>query len=795
MDRIRRVHPITSLKKTSWVSRHCPKAVLPPQNPIAEEDDLRSELERIQDPGALKERFYAEHQLMMDQLNMAGRFGLELQQSLEQAQRAERQSYAQIQALQDENLMLQSRVHHTQELSAHLTGSEDEVRNLTSENESLQKELDGCRRELKTFRKELDHLVEQMAEMGSEVLDAKSKVSMYSRRLTEVEQELNSTQELNVDLQEQLRVALEKHKQTHSNTAQVVKNMQTELGRVVSDSGTIRSTLEELESRQEKCEGRVVEMISNTKEYAQLLEEAQTTIQTMRIESDMDGRGWSTSPLSSSWDIKRSTGQLSTLAMEDPELNNSDFPAEEDPHAWSGELQGGASGMSLGMELSLGAELSRDRDQRAASPEEPEDQLKESIVSSAPSTPATYRPSPSSKQLTPAPSPRGPVAVHNKETQTPVPPPSPPKVESSQQQPTSPIPKDTGKFSTGSLSSELQQRLEEHNIFQTRPPWNPSVALENVLPSPTRNRSRSTSRGPSTSSSRSVSQASLHHQGSPASVSASFRNSRASTMPSPQTSPHIVASGSSSSLMDAISTHSGKRLSAGSSSSVFSNSHNTTSNNRPRSRTAAATVEKNPTPGLKYLLSTNNSALDLSNVITKTKASAAAAAAKSSSPGAARSAKGAKAGVDSSLKSKPKTATAGGTTTTASTKSGPRSNLTVESMPKTMSGGRASSMSPGRNVIKKKSSSSLSISPTPGALPTTGQTTPRSSHPTSPSFSPMPPASPSVASKKLQAISMTATESLVSSVPLMLPESPLPGSEDTTTVSAVALSEELESRV
>ncbi|KAF9381473.1 hypothetical protein BGX21_002093, partial [Mortierella sp. AD011] len=49
------------------------------QAPTAEEDDLWTELERIQDPGVLREKFYAEHQLMMDQLNLAGRFGLELQ--------------------------------------------------------------------------------------------------------------------------------------------------------------------------------------------------------------------------------------------------------------------------------------------------------------------------------------------------------------------------------------------------------------------------------------------------------------------------------------------------------------------------------------------------------------------------------------------------------------------------------------------------------------------------------------------------------------------------------------------
>ncbi|KAI8346522.1 hypothetical protein B0O80DRAFT_372668, partial [Mortierella sp. GBAus27b] len=144
------------------------------------------------------------------------------------------------------------------------------------------KELNVCRRELKTFRKELDNLVDQMTEMGTEVVDAKNKVSVYARRLTEMEQELSTTQEVNIDLQEQLRMTTEKQKQTQSSTVQAMKNMQNELGKVLSDSGSLRSTLVELETRQDKCEGKVVEMISNTKEYANLLEEAQTTIQTLR---------------------------------------------------------------------------------------------------------------------------------------------------------------------------------------------------------------------------------------------------------------------------------------------------------------------------------------------------------------------------------------------------------------------------------------------------------------------------------------------------------------------------------
>ncbi|KAI8604405.1 hypothetical protein EDD21DRAFT_295829, partial [Dissophora ornata] len=165
------------------------------------------------------------------------------------------------------------------------------------------KELDTCRQELKAFRKELDELSEHMAEISAEMFDAKSKVNSYARRLGEVEQELASTQELNVNLQIQLDNTLQKQKQTHSNTTQAVKLIQSDLGKVFSESDTMRLTLEELETRQMKCEGKVIEMMTNTREYAQLLEEAQETIHTLRIESDMEGRGWSSrGPHAAIWD-------------------------------------------------------------------------------------------------------------------------------------------------------------------------------------------------------------------------------------------------------------------------------------------------------------------------------------------------------------------------------------------------------------------------------------------------------------------------------------------------------------
>ncbi|KAF9956125.1 hypothetical protein BGZ65_002947 [Modicella reniformis] len=261
--------------------------------PQGYDDDLMTQIEHINDPDLLKQLLIQkeqERQGLSANLDLAARLGLSLH---EQIQSLEQESSVQIQSLQDQNLALHSKANLSRELTLQLRHSEHEVKELTGHNGFLQKELDSCRQELKAFRKELDELSEQMSEISTEMFDAKAKVNSYAKRLGEVEQELAATQELNANLQHQLDTALQKQKLTHTSTTQAVKMIQSDLGKVFSDGDSMRSTLENLETRQIKCEGKVIEMMTNTREYAQLLEEAQETIHTLRIESDMEGHGWS----------------------------------------------------------------------------------------------------------------------------------------------------------------------------------------------------------------------------------------------------------------------------------------------------------------------------------------------------------------------------------------------------------------------------------------------------------------------------------------------------------------------
>ncbi|KAF9098798.1 hypothetical protein BGX23_005149 [Mortierella sp. AD031] len=333
------------------------------------EDDLLAHVEHINDAAILKQLLIQkeqERQGLSLNLDMAARLGLDLHQQL---QRREIESAAKLQSLQDENLALQSKANQTQELSYQLANSELEVKELRGKNRFLQRELDTCRQELKTFRKDLDQLSEHMTQISAEMFDAKNKVNSYARRLGEVEQELVSTKELNVNLQVQLDNALQKQKQTQSSTTQVVKMIQSDLGRVFSDRDTMRLTLEELEARQMHCEGKVVEMMTNTREYAQLLEEAQETIHTMRIESDMEGRGWTgRGPHAAIWDNKTgeqpapgggrpmSDRRSSTSPSSRDRLDSAAPEDELDPmfssSSWDHQQPGSAN--------SLGQELGRD---------------------------------------------------------------------------------------------------------------------------------------------------------------------------------------------------------------------------------------------------------------------------------------------------------------------------------------------------------------------------------------------------------------------------------------------------
>ncbi|KAF9183624.1 hypothetical protein BGZ51_003891 [Haplosporangium sp. Z 767] len=583
------------------------------------EDDLNElliQMEQIDDPEALKRLLIQkeqERQNLASNLDLAARLGLDLHQ---QMQRLEAESTAKLQSLQDENIALQSKANQSQELSYQLASSEHEVKELNEHNRFLQKELDTCRHELKAFRKELDELSEQMTEISTEMVDAKKKVNTYARRLGEVEQELALTRELNVNLQVQLDNALQKQKQAQSSASQTVKMIQSDLGKVFSDSDTMRMTLEELETRQMKCEGKVIEMMTNTREYAQLLEEAQETIHTLRIESDLEGRGWSRGPQAAIWDNK--TGEGPEEQMEEgstskrkstirfaPNIDDMEHRQDQkskvveldpmfDSGAWDdGTMDANSLGQELGSLESEFARIPRGLDQEFAN-------VGHGTLAEELEAVSDHPPSNNEQERTPQPT----------------------------------FASDTDSFDDSftasqrqrvSLSAELHQLLEENNILQTilskRSSRNVKGAksthgssqqsshsvrdIGKTLSMMTLANSKSASTSASTSTS------------AFASTSATAANFPPSPHPSPAPSTRSTLSDSlrsASSVSTSVPSGTGISFASGTGADVGNTSFTSTTSSTGGRRSV---LDVQNTLGLKYLLSATSSA-DLSNVITKT---------------------------------------------------------------------------------------------------------------------------------------------------------------------------------
>ncbi|KAG1436580.1 hypothetical protein G6F56_013498 [Rhizopus delemar] len=109
----------------------------------------------------------------------------------------------------------------------------DDYLNCEEERLFLEHELDQAKKSLLKFRKEMDGLSAQLNDMASEMVSSRSKVSVYAKRLAEVEQKLAATRDVNIKLQSLLDKALVSQEQSSSNTSHLVKTIQIDLERVL----------------------------------------------------------------------------------------------------------------------------------------------------------------------------------------------------------------------------------------------------------------------------------------------------------------------------------------------------------------------------------------------------------------------------------------------------------------------------------------------------------------------------------------------------------------------------------
>ncbi|RUP48521.1 hypothetical protein BC936DRAFT_144454 [Jimgerdemannia flammicorona] len=220
-----------------------------------------------------------EKQSIANDLDIAARLGLAISETNEEMQ--VKVLIRLISVMEHENQYLHSELMRSTELTNQLMSRDDQSRSLTEQKMYMNKELDMARRELRRFRKELDGLSGQLNDMANDMVDSRGRAGSYAKKLAEVEHNLTTTQEMNVNLQNLLEKALNTQKQSNANTTHVVRNIQSDLTRVVQENDRLRSRIAELEEHQSDCENKLAEMIDKAKEYASLLEQAQDTIHTL----------------------------------------------------------------------------------------------------------------------------------------------------------------------------------------------------------------------------------------------------------------------------------------------------------------------------------------------------------------------------------------------------------------------------------------------------------------------------------------------------------------------------------
>ncbi|KAI8089693.1 uncharacterized protein BX664DRAFT_280827 [Halteromyces radiatus] len=252
-----------------------------------------------------------ERQSVANDLDVAARLGLVISETNEAIQ-------IKLAHLERENQELQDALvysHNNQSINDSNLHHQGDL--LDDERQQLTDELNQARQELTKFRNEMDVLSGQLNDMAAEMIDSKSRVSLYAKRLAEVEHKLTTTREMNTNLQSLLEKALTSQKQSSSTTSHLVKNIQADLLKVITENDQLRARIAELEHQQQECEERLSTMVAQAQEYASLLEQAQNTIHNLsepRLDDDdlLENDLYSTSLSSSNWEGTQISGSKET---------------------------------------------------------------------------------------------------------------------------------------------------------------------------------------------------------------------------------------------------------------------------------------------------------------------------------------------------------------------------------------------------------------------------------------------------------------------------------------------------
>lgn len=141
------------------------------------------------------------------------------------------------------------------------------------------REISQVREDILRFRTEMNGLAKQMNGMEVDLNDSKDRVR-------EIEKGLTATQEVNVNLQVLLEKAVNKQKETDVYATRAMRHIHTNLANVVHETGQLRGRLITIANYQKQHQGSVDDVAERIREYMQMLEQAQGTIQSLQEPSN-----------------------------------------------------------------------------------------------------------------------------------------------------------------------------------------------------------------------------------------------------------------------------------------------------------------------------------------------------------------------------------------------------------------------------------------------------------------------------------------------------------------------------
>ncbi|KAI9322585.1 hypothetical protein BX666DRAFT_1896540 [Dichotomocladium elegans] len=137
--------------------------------------------------------------------------------------------------------------------------------------ESILHDIEQAKEDLLRFRSEMDGLAKQLDGMTTDLEAHKDRVS-------EIDHDLTTTQEENVDLQVVLENAVKMQRESDGRTTYVIRRMHSNLANVVFESRQLQDRIASLAQHQVKHQGHVEDVGEKMREYVQMLEQAQGTL-------------------------------------------------------------------------------------------------------------------------------------------------------------------------------------------------------------------------------------------------------------------------------------------------------------------------------------------------------------------------------------------------------------------------------------------------------------------------------------------------------------------------------------